>query len=592
MRRFLYLCAAFGLLLLGLPTNTQAQSTARWSSKGKIALKCDDVGSGLCADTHVHKNYEGRYVGHDEPAIIFYSDKPGAGSSEVYLLTLPKDPPTLPSQDGKGGTWNFQLHPAFWAGMAICDSESFPEFTKTCNPATDANIADNADPNAPDFIGKHAGTAFLEMQLYPPGWVDSPQLIDPQNYFASMFIISFAVNGATGANNNDACLNSVGQEFGNFAVITKNGVPLTPPNPLGANFGQNNPDLNNVLHMAPGDQLLIILHDTPAGLEVIIKDLTSGDSGRMVASHNNGFGQVIFDPTATSCSVRPYDFHPMYSTSNEHTRVVWAAHSFNTAFSDEIGHFEFCNNGDNSFPFGCTAAGVNDTTTGLDNDDFFCDGLWDPSFPGPPFQQIGGCTSSELDFDGNSYGFNWAGTIKSPGKDKKIHSRPITFAGPLFLGTDGLHNYDRIGFETNVNNFEADCDFLVTGNGCVVPPPGVPFYPFYTTGGKGGKDNNDNQGNNGNKGNQGNEDNHGNNGNESICQWQEGGALIPGTTNTFGGSATTAYGPPLFLLFQTGPNTAGLFVNDNRQILDHNPCNLDFGDSFEGQMHGLLSHDK
>ena len=68
-----------------------------------------------------------------------------------------------------------------------------------------------------------------------------------------MFVISLSIDGATGANNNDACLNSVGQEFGNFAVITKNGVPLTPPNPLGLNFGQNNPDLNNVLPMAPGE---------------------------------------------------------------------------------------------------------------------------------------------------------------------------------------------------------------------------------------------------------------------------------------------------------------------------------------------------
>ena len=33
----------------------------------------------------------------------------------------------------------------------------------------------------------------------------------------------------------------------------------------------------------------------------------------------------------------------MYSTSSEHTRVPWAAHSYNVAFSDEIGHFEYCN---------------------------------------------------------------------------------------------------------------------------------------------------------------------------------------------------------------------------------------------------------
>jgi hypothetical protein len=32
----------------------------------------------------------------------------------------------------------------------------------------------------------------------------------------------------------------------------------------------------------------------------------------------------------------------MYSTSSEQTRVIWAAHTYNTSFTDEIGHFENC----------------------------------------------------------------------------------------------------------------------------------------------------------------------------------------------------------------------------------------------------------
>src|SRR5438067_2893289 len=63
----------------------------------------------------------------------------------------------------------------------------------------------------------------------------------------------------------------------------------------------------------------------------------------MTASAANGFQQIVFDPSATRCSSRPYSFHPMYSTSSEHTRVPWAAHSYNVAFSDEIGHWEYCN---------------------------------------------------------------------------------------------------------------------------------------------------------------------------------------------------------------------------------------------------------
>jgi hypothetical protein len=126
----------------------------------------------LCTDP-VH--YPGTaYVGHDEPALIFYSATPGAGNSFKGLLTLPKDPSTKPNQSGTGGTWNFQLHPAFWFGMAMCDTQSFPEFTTTCTPDSDTNIFDNADSSAADFIGKHPGTAFMEMQFYPPGWVIAP----------------------------------------------------------------------------------------------------------------------------------------------------------------------------------------------------------------------------------------------------------------------------------------------------------------------------------------------------------------------------------------------------------------------------------
>jgi hypothetical protein len=42
-------------------------------------------------------------------ALLFYSNVPGSGNSNVYVLTLPKDPPNLPKQDGTGGTFNFQL---------------------------------------------------------------------------------------------------------------------------------------------------------------------------------------------------------------------------------------------------------------------------------------------------------------------------------------------------------------------------------------------------------------------------------------------------------------------------------------------------
>ena len=71
--------------------------------------------------TRSHVNI-GEYIGHDEPSLLFYSGQPGSGNDNTYNLTLPTDPPLIPKQDGGGGTWNFQLRPAFWLGMAIRNS--------------------------------------------------------------------------------------------------------------------------------------------------------------------------------------------------------------------------------------------------------------------------------------------------------------------------------------------------------------------------------------------------------------------------------------------------------------------------------------
>src|SRR5437764_6005426 len=78
----------------------------------------------------------------------------------------------------------------------------------------------------------------------------------------------------------------------------------------------------------------------------------------MTASHANGFAQFNYAPTGNSCKTIPYAFHPMYSTSSEQTRVIWAAHSYNVGYSDEIGHFQFCNGARvPATPFGLDSSG-------------------------------------------------------------------------------------------------------------------------------------------------------------------------------------------------------------------------------------------
>jgi hypothetical protein len=80
----------------------------------------------------------------------------------TYSVRLPRDPsPANPNTPGK--SYQFQLNGALWFGMALCDTQSCPEQVSACTPDSDKNIVDPAvSPN-------HQGTAFLELQFYPPG---------------------------------------------------------------------------------------------------------------------------------------------------------------------------------------------------------------------------------------------------------------------------------------------------------------------------------------------------------------------------------------------------------------------------------------
>jgi hypothetical protein len=452
---------------------------------------------------------------------------------------VPRDPPVLPRQDGTGGTFNFQDRIAFWFGLALCDNQSAPEFTHDpCTPNSDSNIFDGADPTKADYIGRHPGTAFLELQFYPPGWVSFDKAIscDATQWCAAMAIFSLNSNQNTGVDNNAACLNSVGVEPANFAFITKSGTPPAPPAPLSQTLASFTPDSTQDLFMGAGDALNVSIHDSAAGLVTEIHDLTTGESGSMTASVENGFAQINYDPTASTCTQTPYAFHPMYSTSSEHTRVPWAAHSYSVAFSDEIGHFEYCNRAN---PQGnCVNPGVNDKKK--DADDTGCFN------PDQSLRiQIGGCIATDNDFDGVSYQKTWPGSLTDPARDAALNPQSVLFSSPTF---NGGQNYSRAAFEADLPRIEAAdfggiCD-RSTGAGCSNPPPGSNFYPFYST-----------------------QDD------ASVgCAWQLGGANIPGTTNTFGGNSSAEFGPLLFLDYP-GPGFTPIHrTNDFRQVLPSNPC--------------------
>jgi hypothetical protein len=500
---------------------------------------CDEPAS-VCTEPLDALGYGGEYTGHDEPSLLFYSDVPGSGNSSFYKLRLPSDPHLQPNQTGTAATWNFQLHIAFWLGMALCDNQSAPEFThEPCPADSDHNIFDGRDPAAPDYIGKHPGTAFLEVQFYPPGWAPWPPGVscDPTKWCAAMAIFSLNQDQNTGTLNNADCLNTVGLEPANFAFLTKSGVPHAPPGPLDLTEASFTPSSATDLFMDSGDQLTVDIHDGAAGLTVIVQDLTTGGSGSMTASAANGFAQILYEPTSATCHEAPYTFRPMYATSSEQTRVPWAAHSYNVAFSDEIGHFEYCN--------AVTEEGGDCTSNAegsLDGDDTIC---FSPAFS--TLVKIGGCLATDNDFDGVSYDPVWPGTNQDGGQDRKLHPSPILFTSPLF---NGNQNYSRIAFETDLPRIEA-ADFggncnRFTGENCVNPPPGAHFYPIYTTGTRGIE--------------------------HQHCVWQFGGPFIPGTTNTFGGNSASEFGPLLFS-FYPNPNPAiRLRTNNFRNVLQANPC--------------------
>jgi hypothetical protein len=390
-------------------------------------------------------------------------------------------------------------------------------------------------------MGQHPGTAFMELQFYPPGW--SPfqsNVCDATRWCAAMTIDSFSENQNTNQVLNENCADQLfgGTEYVNFAYITKSGTPLGPADPKDVNsdtFNISSPDL---LLFNAGDQLTVGLHDTPNGVQAVLDDHTTGQSGSMTASASNGFGAIRFDPTGTSCDVIPWDFHPEYSTSSENTRVLWAAHGYNIAYSDEIGHWEYCNASSLDFPFACTSAGAGDESS-PDFEDDFC-----APASSALLIQITGCTDSDEDFDGVSYQKVWPGIAGNLGKASV--PQPVVFSSPTF---NGGQQYSRVAFEADLPRIEAtglspnnNCQrFSPNGTGCVNPPNGAQFYPMFVA----------------RQTNQG-------------CRWYEGGPNFPGSTQNFGGSSTTEFGPLVRFDYPSPSGNLSRF-NDFRNVLP-NTC--------------------
>ena len=288
--------------------------------------------------------------------------------------------------------------------------------------------------------------------------------------------------------------------------------------------------------MNPGDKIRVHMHDTAAGFRVDLRDLTTGGSGSMTASIANGFGQILYRPNAKTCSMKPYAFHPAYDTAVSRG-TTWGAHTYNVAYSDEIGHFEFCNKLDANF--NCKRPGANDPG-GLDSDDVGC-------VPGrrlEPHRRHGvlrirrRLRRTVLPQRLAGHGPERGEGSEVPSQFRAVHESVERGTGLRACRVRGGSAPHRGRRPRRPGPF---CDRM-TGAHCVNPPPGSQFYPFFSTRMVGG-----------------------------TCTWQEGGAYIPGTVRDFGGNSRRAFGSLLGVVYPEAGFTTATLINDFQRVLD-NPC--------------------
>ena len=437
----------------------------------------------------------GVYIGHDEPDMTFLSQQPGSGHDVTWTETLGSDPtaaPTVATPGSDVSHW-FELTPAPWFSMALCDSSSYPQLP--CSPESDANApacpnANNCDPHS--YPG--AGSAVMEMQLYPPGF---PPFADSISCDDTHWCAALTIDSLECTDRFNQC-NTGCEEPVNFAFIQTDGVPTGPPSPQNSTLATSIPNANTLL-MNPGDQITVHIFDAPAGgggtaLEVMLNDLTTSQSGFMQASAANGFANT----SIVDCSGTPFNFEPEYSTARAGNIVPWAALQTNVGAAYEIGHFEACTSlssplPSNPFdvsdtggtynacsgPYESTGSGgegaeigdgicyqAGDTHTGYDG----------PGSSTPP-DEVSRCLADlyqngDLDFDGSPYWPEW------PTAATATATLPASFAQSL--PTSNGQQYSQFFFQTDVAQSESSC---VPGSpqGCAVPPTNAPghFYPYW-----------------------------------------------------------------------------------------------------------------
>jgi hypothetical protein len=493
-----------------MPSKVNDLDCNSWSKKYAAAapamkMRCTDP-LGPAYNGHRQRFYDnGHYVGHDEPSVKFISSVKGSGNTYSAAMRLPIDPKKAPTASGSVTDYS-ELSVAPWYGLAMCDPHSYPQ--NPCKPDSDSNLGAINNP-------KDAGSAFMEMQFYPPG---NTTLIDGASCSKTQWCAALNIDSLE-SKFNFAGLNPNCPEPVNYALIQTNGVPAgspAPQNPDAATFLGN----AKTLRMNPGDVVTVALTDPSSGFTVKLHDLTTHQTGFMQASAKNGFTNTNYK----TCAGTPFTWHAEYSTAKIQNQTPWAALEGGVLMQQEIGHGEACSSlankdgettaygykdpdvfqncvggeegkGDKGEgpcnvktgtckgsetegrkgPVPCTAK-----TSHCELADGFClpKGTRTVTVNGSPikeFSRLNFCyqnqfQNGDLDYDGTSYHADW------PNGSKNFPTS-LEYTSPTSNG----HAYPDVQYETDAPASEQLCT-VTTGSGCVVPPIGAPgkFYPFWS----------------------------------------------------------------------------------------------------------------
>ena len=525
-----------------------------------------DAMKSLCTDPYKRINGQGHrfidngwYVGHDEPSVKFISSANGSGNTMSYGMQLSKDPATAPTATGSVTKYG-ELSVAPWFGLPMCDPNSYPQ--NACTPLSDSNTGLGAPTDA--------GSAFMELQFYPPGFTP---FIDSTSCSTTKWCAALTIDSLSCSFNFASCNNGCIEPV-NFSFLQTNGVPPGPPAPQDPNV---NTFLGSAktLKMNPGDVLKVSITDVAdsgspdvGGMKASVTDVTTGQTGYMVASAANGFANT----SMADCTGTPFSFHAEYNSAQQQNQVPWAALEGGVLMEQEIGHGESCSSVSNKMGFATTysdntsyvdpnvyqtcnggnegtgktgegpcnlstfickhattqgrygpvACPTNDATTGqlCEFSDGFCfpKGSRSVLINGNAAKEtwpVAGCTQTfsqngDLDFDGVDYRADWPNGSSS-------FPTSIRYVGPFSGGS----SYPQVQFETDVGGSSARCN-VSTGKNCVTPPQGAKFYPFWTMT---------------NKQKLGTLTP-----NAGSCTWNFGNVIANVTTNNFG--KATQYGTP------------------------------------------------